>query len=46
MRYLWPMNIRMCLDDLLGMPPDRAIKFKIELQSGTAPIYKRPYPMV
>jgi hypothetical protein len=33
-------------DDLLGMPPDRAIKFKIELQSGsTAPVYKRPYPM-
>jgi hypothetical protein len=32
-------------DDLLGMPPDRAIKFKIELQPGTAHIYKRPYPM-
>jgi hypothetical protein len=32
-------------DDLPGMPPDRAIKFKIELQSGTAPVYKRPYPM-
>jgi hypothetical protein len=33
------------LDDLSGMPPDRAIKFKIELQPGTAPVYKRPYPM-
>jgi hypothetical protein len=33
------------LDDLLEMPPDRAIKFKIELQPGTAPVYKRPYPM-
>jgi hypothetical protein len=33
------------LDDLPGMPPDRAIKFKIELQPGTAPVYKRPYPM-
>jgi hypothetical protein len=33
-------------DDLLGMPPDRAIEFKIELQPVTAPIYKRPYPMV
>jgi hypothetical protein len=33
------------LDDLLGMPPDRAIEFKIELQLGTAPVYKRPYPM-
>jgi hypothetical protein len=27
-------------DDLPGMPPDRAIKFKIELQPDTAPIYK------
>jgi hypothetical protein len=33
------------LDDLPVMPSDRAIKFKIELQLGTAPIYKRPYPM-
>jgi hypothetical protein len=32
-------------DDLLGMPPDRAIKFKIELQPGTGHIYKRLYPM-
>jgi hypothetical protein len=32
-------------DDLPGMPPDSAIEFKIELQPGTAPIYKRPYPM-
>jgi hypothetical protein len=32
-------------DDLLGMPPDRAIEFKIELQLSTAPVYKRPYPM-
>jgi hypothetical protein len=32
-------------DDLLGMPPDRAIEFKIELQLGTALVYKRPYPM-
>jgi hypothetical protein len=32
-------------DDLSGMPPDRAIKFKIELQPGTAPVYKRSYPM-
>jgi hypothetical protein len=34
------------LDDLLGMPPDRAIEFKIKLQPGTAPFYKRPYPMM
>jgi hypothetical protein len=27
-------------DDLLGMPPDNSIEFKIELQPGTAPIYK------
>jgi hypothetical protein len=33
-------------DDLPGMPPNRAIEFKIELQPGTAPVYKRPYPMV
>jgi hypothetical protein len=28
-----------------GMPPDRDIEFAIELQLGTAPIYKRPYRM-
>jgi hypothetical protein len=27
-------------DDLPGMPPDGAIGFKIELQQGTAPVYK------
>jgi hypothetical protein len=27
-------------DDLPGMPPDRAIEFKIELQPGTTPVYK------
>jgi hypothetical protein len=32
-------------DDLSGMPLDRAIELKIELQSGTAPVYKRPYLM-
>jgi hypothetical protein len=32
-------------DDLVGMPSDRAIEFKIELQSGTAPVYKRSYLM-
>jgi hypothetical protein len=31
------------LDDLLGMPPERDIEFKIELQPGTAPIAKSPY---
>jgi hypothetical protein len=31
--------------DLSGMPPDRAIEFKIELQPGTAPVYKQSYPM-
>jgi hypothetical protein len=33
-------------DDLPEMPPDKAIEFKIELQSGTAPVCKWPYPMV
>jgi hypothetical protein len=33
------------LDDLLGMPPKRVIKFKIELQPGTAPIAKAPYKL-
>jgi hypothetical protein len=33
------------LDDLPGMPPERAIEFKIELQPGTAPISKAPYKM-
>jgi hypothetical protein len=32
-------------DDLPGMPPDRAFEFKIELQPGTTPVYKRAYPM-
>jgi hypothetical protein len=32
-------------DDLPGMPPERAIKFKIELQPGTAPISKAPCKM-
>jgi hypothetical protein len=32
-------------DDLLGIPPERAIEFKIELQPGTAPISKAPYKM-
>jgi hypothetical protein len=32
-------------DDLPGMPPDRDIKFIIELQPGTAPISKRSYRM-
>jgi hypothetical protein len=32
-------------DELLVMPPKRAIKFKIELQLGTAPIAKAQYKM-
>jgi hypothetical protein len=32
-------------DDLPRMPPERAIEFKIELQSGTAPLAKAPYKM-
>jgi hypothetical protein len=32
-------------NDLSGMPPDRTIEFKIELQPGSAPVYKRSYPM-
>jgi hypothetical protein len=32
-------------DDLPGMPPERAIEFKIELQPGTAPISKALYKM-
>jgi hypothetical protein len=32
-------------DDLLGMPPERAIEFKIELQPGTTPISRAPYKM-
>jgi hypothetical protein len=32
-------------DDLPGMPPHRAIKFKIELQPSTAPMAKAPYKM-
>jgi hypothetical protein len=32
-------------DDLPGMPPERAIEFKIELQPGTTLIAKAPYKM-
>jgi hypothetical protein len=32
-------------DDLPGMPPERAIEFKIELQPGTAPIANASYKM-
>jgi hypothetical protein len=32
-------------DDLPGMPPERVIEFKIELQPGTAPIAKASYKM-
>jgi hypothetical protein len=32
-------------DDLPGMPPERAIEFKIELQPGTAPIAMALYKM-
>jgi hypothetical protein len=31
--------------DLAGMPPDWDVEFTIELQSGTAPISRRPYKM-
>jgi hypothetical protein len=34
------------LDEQPGMPSDRAIEFKIELQPGMAPISKRPYQML
>ena len=33
------------LEELPGLPPDRAISFKIELLPGTAPISKAPYRM-
>jgi len=33
------------LEDLLGLPPDRDIEFKIDLIPGTAPIPRRPYRM-
>jgi len=32
-------------DELPRMPPNRAIELSIELEPGTAPISKRPYPM-
>jgi hypothetical protein len=32
-------------DDLSGMPPERVIEFKIELQPDTSPISKAPYKM-
>jgi hypothetical protein len=32
-------------EELPGMPPDRDVKFIIDLQAGTGPIAKRPYKM-
>ncbi|KAL5539165.1 hypothetical protein UlMin_046037 [Ulmus minor] len=32
-------------EELLGLPPDRAISFEIELLPGTAPVSKAPYRM-
>ena len=32
-------------DELLGLPLDRDVEFKIELVPGTAPISRRPYRM-
>jgi hypothetical protein len=32
-------------DDLLGMPSEKTIELKIELQPGAAPIAKAPYKM-
>jgi hypothetical protein len=32
-------------EELSGMPPDRDIKFVIDLKPGTVPIYKSPYRM-
>jgi hypothetical protein len=32
-------------EELPGMPPDREIKFVIELVRGTAPIFERPHRM-
>jgi hypothetical protein len=31
------------LDDLLGLPPDRDVEFKIEWLPSTTPISRRPY---
>ena len=33
------------LDELLGLPPDRGVEFRIDLVLGTAPISRRPYRM-
>ena len=33
------------LDELLGLPPNRDVEFKIELVPGMAPISTRPYRM-
>ena len=32
-------------EDLPGLPPGREVEFSIELESGTAPIFRRPYRM-
>jgi hypothetical protein len=32
-------------DDLSGLPPDRDVEFTIELEPGTAPVFRRPYRM-
>src|SRR5207237_2942308 len=32
-------------EELLGLPPKRAVEFSIELIPGTAPVFRRPYRM-
>jgi hypothetical protein len=38
-------SFQLCSLTICGMPPERVIEFKIELQPGTAPISKAPYKM-
>jgi hypothetical protein len=33
------------LEELLGLPPDREVKFSIEIVPGTTPVYKKHYKM-
>src|SRR6266508_2492784 len=33
------------LEELHGLPPERAVEFSIELIPGTAPVFRRPYRM-
>nr|GEW91301.1 putative reverse transcriptase domain-containing protein [Tanacetum cinerariifolium] len=38
-----PLNFKVFLEELLGIPPTQKVEFQIDLIPGTAPVARRPY---